>query len=159
MQAHPPPVQTGFTLVELVVVMAIAAILLTLAVPSFNDSIARRRVEGASNELSADLQYAKTQALNNNAGVSLTTSPTGYVISGTTAAGNQTYKTITLNSGLSITQPITLTYSAFRGFPATATAFTISNMQATVQLRVSTDTTGRVLTCSPTGTMNGYPTC
>ena len=159
MQANPSPVQTGFTLVELVVVMAIAAILLTLALPSFNDSIARRRVEGASNELSADLQYAKTQALNNNGDVSLITSLTGYVISGTTAAGNKIYKTIILDTGINITQPITLTYSAFRGFPTTAVNFTIKNTQATIQLRVSTDITGRVLICSPSGTMNGYSTC
>ena len=113
----------GFTLIELMVVVAILTTLLMLAVPSFNDSLARRRVEGIATELAADLQYARTQAVDNNVTVSLITSATGYTISGTTAAGNVLYKTITLDAGLSINYPATVTFSSFRGF-ASALWFT-----------------------------------
>lgn len=151
--------QQGFTLIELMVVLAILTILLMVAVPSFNDSLARRRLEGVANELSADLQYARTQAVGNNGSVSLVTSATGYTVSGASGGVNVTYKTIALDTGLSMTQPVTGTFSAFRGFAAAATSITVSNTQTSAQLQVSTDTMGRVQTCSPSGGLKGYPSC
>ena len=149
----------GFTLIELIVVVAIVSILLALAIPSFTETLARRRIEGVSNELNADLQYVKTQAVNNNADVSLITNTTGYVISGITSDGNIVYKTLVLNSNLTITQPVTITYNAFRAFPTTAAVLTIGSSQTTASLKISAQTTGRILTCTPSGMMIGYTAC
>lgn len=149
----------GFTLIELMVVVAIVSILLALAIPSFTETLARRRIEGVSNELNADLQYVKTQAVNNNADVSLITNTTGYVISGITSDGNIVYKTLVLNSNLTITQPVTITYNAFRAFPTTAAVLTIGSSQTTASLKISAQTTGRILTCTPSGMMIGYTAC
>jgi type IV fimbrial biogenesis protein FimT len=53
----------GLTLVELMVCVAIAAILLTIAVPNMQAFLARRQLEGLSAQFVADLQFARTAAV------------------------------------------------------------------------------------------------
>ena len=53
----------GFTLVELMVTIAIFAILVTVAVPSFRLIIENNRVTAASNELVAAFNYARSEAV------------------------------------------------------------------------------------------------
>lgn len=53
----------GVTLIELVMTVAIASILMTLAVPSFQSMLAKNRVAGLTNELSAALQLARSEAV------------------------------------------------------------------------------------------------
>ncbi|MBK6852519.1 MAG: GspH/FimT family pseudopilin [Burkholderiales bacterium] len=53
----------GLTLVELMVCVAIAAVLLTIAVPGMQAFLARRQLEGLSAQFVADLQYARTAAV------------------------------------------------------------------------------------------------
>ena len=59
----------GLTLMELMVTVVIMAILLVLAVPSFNAFLARGRLSGAAEGLAQDLQLAKSEALRRNANV------------------------------------------------------------------------------------------
>lgn len=61
----------GFTLIELMVALAVMAVILTLAVPSFTSMIARNRLAAASNELVAGLQVARTESVRRNARVLL----------------------------------------------------------------------------------------
>jgi prepilin-type N-terminal cleavage/methylation domain-containing protein len=67
----------GLTLIELMVTVAIMAILLVLAVPSFNAFLARGRLSGAAEGLAQDLQLAKSEALRSNADVTISFSPVG----------------------------------------------------------------------------------
>ena len=53
----------GFTLIELMVVVALVAIVLTLAAPSFRDMILMRRLHGVSAELVTDVQFARSEAV------------------------------------------------------------------------------------------------
>lgn len=53
----------GFTLIELTVVLAVAAVLTMAAAPSFADLIRRNRIAAANNDLVASLQYARAEAL------------------------------------------------------------------------------------------------
>ena len=55
--------KSGFSLVELLITISIAAILLTLAAPSFTSFINRNRLTTASDELIASLSYARSEAL------------------------------------------------------------------------------------------------
>lgn len=62
---------SGFTLIELMVVIAIAAIMLGLAIPSFKEFIASQRVKSASYELSTSLLIARSEAIKRNADVTI----------------------------------------------------------------------------------------
>ena len=59
----PPPPARGFTLVELVVALAVAAVLVGLAVPSFRDLVAAQRRDAALGALAGDLRFARSEAI------------------------------------------------------------------------------------------------
>lgn len=52
----------GFTLVELMVVIAVVGVLLMLAAPSFRDFMLVQRLKGIQAQLVTDLQYARSEA-------------------------------------------------------------------------------------------------
>ncbi len=53
----------GFTLVELMVVVALAALIAFLAAPSFRDMILMQRLRGASAQFVTDMQFARSEAV------------------------------------------------------------------------------------------------
>ena len=53
----------GFTLIELIVTMAIGAIIMTQAVPSFLTSIKNNRLTTETNKLVADINLARSEAI------------------------------------------------------------------------------------------------
>lgn len=72
----------GFTLVELMITVAVLAIVVTLAAPSFSDLINRNRLTGAANEIVGALQTARMEAVRRNASVVLCPSTDGASCSG-----------------------------------------------------------------------------
>ena len=100
---------TGFTLIELMVTIAIAAILATLAAPSFREYIVSQRIKNASFDLFTALTLARSEAITRNADVDL-------LRTGTTWAGGWTVKP-------AIASPPTLhTQAAFTGLKITDSA-------------------------------------
>ena len=73
---------TGFTLLELMVTIAIAAILLAIALPSFQGTIRSNRVATAANELLASLSLARSEAISNTRGAGVCTSTVGAACDG-----------------------------------------------------------------------------
>ncbi|MBA2408604.1 MAG: GspH/FimT family pseudopilin [Gammaproteobacteria bacterium] len=61
----------GFTLVELVVALAVAAILLTIAIPSFQTLIQSNRMAANANEFIAALNLARSEAIKRGVAVTL----------------------------------------------------------------------------------------
>lgn len=61
----------GFTLVELIVTLAVLAILLTLAAPSYNSFIRNQRVKTAAFDLMSSINYARSEAIKRNGDVSI----------------------------------------------------------------------------------------
>ncbi|GMR08138.1 MAG: type IVa pilus pseudopilin TppE [Gammaproteobacteria bacterium] len=53
----------GFTLVELLITVAILAIVLTIGVPSFRDFIQNNRLRGITNNLVLDINFARSEAV------------------------------------------------------------------------------------------------
>lgn len=53
----------GFTIIELMIVVAVTAVILTLAVPSMYQLIVRQRVKAINAALVTDLQYARSEAV------------------------------------------------------------------------------------------------
>jgi type IV fimbrial biogenesis protein FimT len=61
--------EKGFTLVELIVTLVVAAILLTLAAPNLGTFLQRDRLGAQANELLSDLAYARSEAIKRGATV------------------------------------------------------------------------------------------
>lgn len=61
----------GFTMIELLVVVAIVAILAALAMPAFRDMLVKRSVQSAAVSWVDDVRYARSEALRRSDAVSM----------------------------------------------------------------------------------------
>ena len=84
-----PGNNSGFTLVELMVTVAVMAILAAFAMPSMTALINNVRVSGQTEELVSSLQLARAEAIRRNARVTVCAG-TGIVCSGSATWGNWT---------------------------------------------------------------------
>ena len=66
-----PPDQAGFTAIELLVVVAIVAILTALAAPSFTPLIERWRVRQATENLVSTIHFARSEAIKRGGGITI----------------------------------------------------------------------------------------
>ena len=85
---HRKPLPAGFSLVELMVVLALVAILAGLATPSLIAWQQSRRLNGAVTNLTADLEMAKMRAIRENSFVAMTFTVDGYTIFVDNGAGS-----------------------------------------------------------------------
>lgn len=151
----------GFTIVELMVVLVIAGVLVVLALPSFNETLARRRLQGQANELVTDLAYAKTEAVQRNQNVALFTGGGGtcYTIAVWTSGvgscncactgGPVGLKTVTLTNGVGVSDGVTFDFEPVRGGLQSATAASADVSLGSRSYTVSVTAYGRVTPFSP----------
>jgi len=158
--------QSGFTLIEALVVIAIIAILAALAAPSFQAAIDKQRITGAAEAVLADLRWARSEAVVRNKPVRVTF----------TTGSNWAY-TITLGDGTVLKtgngsdyRSTLLSSAAFSDGADGSVAYTTflpirssnpNNGFVTLQSNhhsseVSVSPLGRVRIC---GTMAGYQSC
>ena len=175
-------VHCGFTMIELMTVLVIAGVLLSLAMPSFRELLARNRIEGVAGELSTDLQYARSEAVSRNTQVGLIVGANCYTVFvvGTAPAtsctslgtGGDSIKAVTIdvaatslaftsNGGQSFIQ-----FDPVRGMATDAGGVNdwsgfvnVSSTAGNWQLRADVTNFGRARACSPSGTFKGYPSC
>lgn len=74
--------QSGVTLMELLVTVAIVAVLASLAVPSFRTQLVKRSVQAAADAFVTDMRYARSVAIERSARVSVCRSSNGTGCSG-----------------------------------------------------------------------------
>lgn len=91
----------GFTLIELMITLVLAAIILALGVPGFQDIVRNNRAATQSNELVAALSLARSEAVKRGARVSLCPSTDQASCTGGTdwAGGWIVFRDIAANDG------------------------------------------------------------
>lgn len=77
----------GFTLIELMIALAVAAILMAAAMPSMSALVARNQLASASNEVVAHLNLARTEAVNRGRTAGICGSSDGFSCDGAWAQG------------------------------------------------------------------------
>lgn len=178
----------GFTLIELMVTIAVAAVVLSIVVPSFGSMIDRSRLRNAAEQLRSDLAVARSEALRRGRPV---------VVSFTRSGDGATWcYGMTLNNSCDCTAttgttacfldgdasaPVLRTVSSaqYRGISLAATPFasgnlSFNNVRQTVAaggasfvgansltLRVVASGQGRMRLCTPSGAegLTAYEAC
>lgn len=150
--------ERGFTFFELIMVLAVTAVLAALVAPNFIEQFARRRIEGVATELSTDLHFTRSQAVSERATVSLVTENGGTQYRVFNAAG--TIKTVPLPGGITLTDGVTVAYDPMRGMlTGAAQQIDLANTRTTATVRLNVNAMGRVNLCSPSGSLKGYTPC
>lgn len=126
---------SGFTLVELLVVLAVAAVLAMLAAPSFVRIMATQRLKAAASNLQVSLIRARSEGLKQNTNIAVTPLTANQWTAGWTivnATNNTVIATYSPVAALTITGPATVTYQGSGRITATASpTFKLSSPQIT----------------------------
>jgi type IV fimbrial biogenesis protein FimT len=107
MSIRPRSSQDGVTLVELLVTVAVVAILLTLGVGGFRTLTANAKMTNAANSLIGHLQFARSEAVKRNAGVKVCPSADGAIcLSANPALWQNGYIVAVINDAKEVVYPI-----------------------------------------------------
>ena len=137
----------GFTLIELMVVVALAALLLGLGVPSFTGFIATQRVKTAASDFAVAAVFARSEAIKRNEDVTVTavSSGAGGWKDGWTVAvaGGTQLSTQSAYSGVTFAGPSSaITYKSTGRLSASVTDMRISGHDGSAVRCVSFDLSG-----------------
>jgi prepilin-type N-terminal cleavage/methylation domain-containing protein len=170
----------GFTLIELMVVVAIAAIITALALPSFNAMIAKNKVKAAAEDIYGLVLQVKTEAPIREPSLSINAMPaaTPWCIGGAENPGCDCSNTTscTLPTGtadvlqvvngndhpdVTLTEPAVedgVTFNSTRG--ETDAPFTVTVTSGEWELSIEVNAQGRIKLCNPnSNNIPGYEGC
>lgn len=160
--------QTGFTLAELMIALAIAAILMSMAVPNFRDFVMNNRLTSQANEFISAINIARSEAIKRRASITICTSndqstcTTSAWDDGWILIVTSTNEVLRVYDGLSGTTTLTNT-SSNNSIQYTSSGFLGSGATNTFNLCDNrSGETGRQITVTGTGRPNNtlpYPTC
>lgn len=146
----------GFTIVELMVAVAVLSILVTLAVPTVRNVIANSYANGISNEFVAALNYARSEAVKRRSAITICSSANGSSCRADGDANNWHRGWIVLNGatvlrssgqldgGAQITGPSTVVYASTGTATANTFQIRLANCTSNNNRDVSIGVTGRV---------------
>lgn len=125
------PRSRGFTLIELMVVVALAAILLGIGVPSFSSFIAGQRVKTAAADFSMAAVYARSEAVKRNGEVGVVAAAGGWQDGWSVTSGAVTLSTQTAYKGLTMNSPNDVAEIVYLGSGRLKEQAQISSLQIT----------------------------
>jgi type IV fimbrial biogenesis protein FimT len=137
---------SGFTIIEAMIVVTIAAILAAVALPAYNDFVRNQRVKNASFDLFSALVLARSEAVTRNTSVTVTPSGGNWAAGWTVASGGTTIRNQDAMANITITGPTSVTYNGTgRLSAALASGFQLSASGGTsIQTRcITVDLSGR----------------
>jgi type IV fimbrial biogenesis protein FimT len=151
---------SGFTVLELLIVLALGAIVMTMAVPSFKNSIDNQRLVTATNELVMAFTLAKSEAIKRVAYVTVCKSSDGETCTSNASSWNDGW--IVFANGTSANpESFDVGDELIRVYPALVDTLSISasgNVDAFVSFRPSgtlgtnaANILGTLTTCDPRG--------
>lgn len=175
----------GFTLIELMVVVALTAIVIGLVGPSMRELLAVKRVQSINAEMMTDLQYARTEAVRRNQSVVVQFQSNGtmtcYVVTAISAAvgkcncletpgsackaGWEEIKTVQIPRTADVTLAASSSMSTLVRFEKLAGTSLPGDFQVDVvsslrgQLRTGINPAGLPSVCSPDGSVTQVPKC
>lgn len=139
-------IQSGFSLIELMVAISIMVILMMIAVPSFQEFIHGQRVKTTSFDVFAALTYARSEAMKRNGDVTITPVSSNWANGWNIAAASATLRTqASQSTTVLLTGPASITYGRDGRANASATIQVDPNPSAaSITSRcVSIDLSGR----------------
>lgn len=172
---------TGFTLVELLLVLAVLGVITAIAVPAFSDVAARSRVKDAAESIHGLIVLARSESPIRDANLSLSVNAGHWCVGiaatpgcnctltfGSSAcmldvAGDNVLQTVTAEEfpGVSVSENfpgVGTTFNRLRRTASPAGTIVVSSAGQTLEIRIGL--TGRIRVCSPVdGAMGGYPGC
>jgi type IV fimbrial biogenesis protein FimT len=170
---------SGMTIVESCVVLAVASICIGLAVPSFEQAIEKRHLEGVAAQLETDLQFGRSLAVARNESVRIafesdsagscyvlhtgaagacTCGPDGQAVC---SEGSLPLRAVRFGADFPVrvsSNAPSMLFDASKGTVSpTGTMQVQSRHGKTVKLIVNI--MGRIRSCSPSGQVSGYKPC
>ena len=127
LKSYKLPQSRGFTLLELLVVIAVAGILASLALPSFREYMGMQRIRAAAFDVSAAILAARSEAIKRNASVTMVQAGGNWKNGWTIVSAGNTLGTQGAFSGLVITNSASASTLSFGndGRLAASSNFTI----------------------------------
>ena len=125
-----PRLARGFTTTELMVVVAIVAVLTAIAAPNMRSLIQTQRVRTASFDLNAGITIARSEAIKRNSSVTMTPGAGGWIDGWTVTdtAGNVVAKQDKFDQ-VTIDGPATLGFNGMGRLVGPATQFQVSTTE------------------------------
>jgi len=116
----------GFTLIELMATLGVAAILMAIAIPNFMSTLPGLRLNDAVRQIATDLQQIRMKAIAQNLPYQITFSSTTYVLQKCSGSCTNESENIAMPQGITITATAAPQFEP-RGTVGAATRIRLSN--------------------------------
>jgi type II secretion system protein H len=132
--------QSGVTLIELIVVIAILGIMAAIVVPNYLSWLPKYRLKGAARDLYSNMQLARMAAIKNSNTSTITYTSAGYTITTNAITGNTTQTVNLANEWSNAVQfdptPGAVTFDSRGTVPGGPSYAVLSNADGSIRYRV-----------------------